>query len=179
MRLPVGAVTCAAVLVLVAGCGTAPDDPGAAQPAPGASGPGAAQPGGATKPPLNVNVAQALQTAEKEFGLLKKGDWAAAWELWTDTAKKEVPSDVFVETNKACPKALKRDYQLQNVTPINNELIELVFRRGDKVENGALRSVPGSGGKETWAFEPGGSMLVEYASGADAAIEKRKTAKEC
>jgi hypothetical protein len=177
MRWTVGAITGAVVLVLAAGCGTAADT-GGPTPAPGVSGqpaPQGGQPGSTpTKAPLNVNVADALKTADKEFGLLKAGDWAGAWKLWTDTAKKEVPQKVFVEVNKACPAVLKRDYQLQNVQPINNGLIELTFRRGPDVEHGALRA-----GKSGWLFEPGSGMLVEYASGAKSSIDKRRAAKQC
>ena len=180
MRWTVGALTGAAVLVLAAGCNTAAEDPDATPPTAGASGPSGApqagKPGGAAtdRTPLNVNVADALATANKEFGLLSKGDWAGAWALWTDTAKKEVPRDVFVEANKACPAALTKQYQLQDVQPVSTELVELTFRRGDKVEYGALRTA-GSG----WQFEPGSGMLVEYASGAKTAIDKRRAAKQC
>lgn len=169
MRWTVGALVGAAVLVFAAGCGTAPGD-STTTPAPGVSN----QPGGPTKPPLNVNVAEALKTAEQEFTLLKKGDWAGAWQLWTETAKKEVPKKVFVDANKACPKPLQRDYQLQNVQPVSNELIELTFRRGDQVEHGALR--PAESG---WQFEPGTKILVEYANGADDVVSKRKSANQC
>jgi hypothetical protein len=180
MRWTVGALTGAAVLVLAAGCNTAADGPDAGGPTPGANGqPGAAQggqPGGAagSSSPVNVNVAEALKTAEKEFGLLAKGDWAGAWALWTDAAKREVPQAVFVEANTACPAALKRQYQLQNVHPVSGSLVELTFRRGDDVEHGALRTAASG-----WLFEPGGGMLVEYANGAKATIDKRKADSRC
>lgn len=181
MRWTVGVLTGAAVLVLAAGCGTVTDSPDAAPPAAGTSGqPGAPQGGlpggsGADNQPKNVNVAAALKTADKEFRLLKSGDWAGAWQLWTDTAKKDVPRDVFVAVNTACPAASRKDYQLQDVKPINNQLIELAFRRGgDTVLHAALR--PGRSG---WLFEPAGDVLVEYAGGADAAVSKRKAAKQC
>jgi len=173
MRLPVGALTGAAglVLTLVAGCGAAPGDSSGAPPAPGVNG----QPGStATVAPVNVNVAEALKTAEKEFELLTKGDWAAAWKLWTGTAQKSVPEAVFVEVNTACPAKLKQQYLLQNVQPVSEQLVELVFRRGDKVEQGSLRTA-GAG----WQFEPGATLLVDYASGAKAAIDSRKAANQC
>jgi hypothetical protein len=173
MRWTVGALTGAAVLVLAAGCNTAPDGPDAAP-----SGQPGNSPSGQTVDPRDqpktVNVAAALEVSTQEFALLKKGDWAGAWALWTDTAKKEVPEDLFVKVNKACPAALKRDYQLQDVKPFSNELIEVTFRRGDIVERGALRAI-GDG----WRFDPGATMLVDYASGADAAVAKRKAAKQC
>jgi hypothetical protein len=168
MRWTVGALVGATVLVLAAGCNAAAPT---ATPPPA---PGAPQPGAPTTPPVNVNVAEALKTAEKEFGLLAKGDWAGAWALWTDRAKKEVAQAVFVEANTACPAALKRQYQLQAVTPVSDTLIELTFRRGDQVEHGALRS-----SNSAWAFEPGGGMLVEYANGAKAAIDRRKSENAC
>jgi hypothetical protein len=178
MRWTVGALTGAAVLLFAAGCDTASDSPDAAPPATaptGQPGGGAGAPSGPpADQPKNVNVAAALGTANKEFALLAKGDWAGAWALWTDATKKQVPREVFVATNRECPAALKRQYQLQNVVPVSNQLVELTFRSGDTVRHGALRPA-----RTGWLFEPGGDMLVEYASGADAAIAKRKSAGKC
>jgi hypothetical protein len=167
MRRTVGAMIGAAVLVLVAGCESVAGGPDVT-PAPGAP------QAGPTRSPLNVNVAAALQAADQEFKALTAGDWTGAWQLWTDTSKRQVPLNVFVAANKACPAALKKAYALQDVVPINNELIELTFRRGDIVEHGALRAVKGR-----WGFEPGAASLVEYANGVDAAVDKRKADGQC
>jgi hypothetical protein len=168
MRRTVGAIIGATVLVLVAGCESVTGDPGVT-PAPGAP-----QAGGPTRSPLNVNVSAALETADREFKALTAGDWAGAWQLWTRSAKQQVPRDVFVAANKACPVPLKRAYTLQEVVPINNELIELTFRRGDTVEHGALRTANGG-----WEFEPGAASLVEYANGVKAAVDRRKADGQC
>jgi hypothetical protein len=172
MRRTVGTVIAAAVLVVIAGCESAGDPD--VTPAPGAPRDGGAQDGGPTRSPLNVNVAAALRTAEREFAALTAGDWAVAWRLWTDSAKRQVPMNVFVAANKACPVALRKAYTLQEVRPINNELIELTFRRGDTVEHGALRTVQGG-----WGFEPDTASLVEYTNGVEATVDKRKAAGQC
>lgn len=174
MRWTVCAATGAAVLMLAAGCGTAADTSG---PTPGVpAAPQGGQPGGpnGASTPKNINVAAALAVSNKEFDLLKRGDWAAAWQLWTATAKKEVPKATFVSANTECPAALKRDYLLQDVQAISQQLVELTFRRGDLVHHGALRN-DGKG----WLFDPGTEILSEYASGAKSTVAKRKTLKQC
>ncbi|HYN93503.1 MAG TPA: hypothetical protein VES42_06610 [Pilimelia sp.] len=173
MRWTVGALAGAAALALVAGCNTAPPEP---EPTPSAGG---SAPGGPARgeqaPPRNVNVAEALEVAQREFGALQKRDWAAAWALWTPEARKEVPRDVFVAVNRACPAALGGvAFQLQQVQPVSDTAVELTWRRGSAVGHSALRT---AGGK--WGFDPGAGLTVDYAAGTEAGIAKRKTAKTC
>jgi hypothetical protein len=167
MRWTAGALAGAAVLVLAAGCDSAsgPPAPGDAVRSPTAS---------PTRTPVNVNVGAALEVSTKEFELLTAGDWAGAWALWTLSAQQQVPRDAFVAVNKACPAMLRQAYKLQDVQPINTELIELTYRRADNVHHGSLQAVGGG-----WRFEPDAKTLVEYVNGADAAIAKRKAAKQC
>src|SRR3712207_623523 len=107
----------ATVLVLAAGCVPA-SDRSTATPAPG--GGVSAPPAPPTRSPLTVNVEAALKIANREFDQLTAGNWAGAWQLWTDSAKKQVPRDVFVSVNTACPAPLRRTYLLQDVKPISN-----------------------------------------------------------
>jgi hypothetical protein len=164
MRWTAGALTGAAVLVLAAGCDSASGPPSAGRPP-------AASP---TRTPVNVNVGAALEVSTKEFQLLTAGDWAGAWALWTSSAQQQVPRDAFVAVNRACPAMLRQVYKLQDVQPINTELIELTYRRADNVHHGSLQAAGGG-----WRFEPDAKTLVEYVNGADAAIAKRKAAKQC
>jgi hypothetical protein len=171
MRWTVCALAGATVLVLAAGCGTVPAGPDAT-PAPIGGASGAAGP--PTRTPLNVNVAEALKVADREFAALKKGDWAGAWELWTDTTKKQVPRNTFLAVNRACPATLKKTYQLQEVKPVSGQLVELTYRRGDAVHHGALRTA-----KRGWEFEPDTTTLLEYVNGVQATIDKRKAVNDC
>jgi len=170
MRWTAGAVLGAAVLVLAAGCDSTPEAPADATAGPTAAG----QPGPPTRTPVNVNVAEALAVSTKEFNLLTAGDWAGAWQLWTESAKKQVTRADFVAVNRACPAALRRAYKLQDVQPVNPQLIDLTYRRGDAVHHGALRAVGGR-----WEFEPDAGTLVEYANGVAAAIAQRKAERQC
>ena len=77
-------------------------------------------------------------------------------------------------TVSAPPSDLRQAYKLQDVQPINTELINLTYRRADNVHHGSLQAVGGG-----WRFEPDATTLVEYVNGADAAIAKRKAAKQC
>jgi hypothetical protein len=170
MRWTAGALLGAVVLVLAAGCDTAP---GSSTPSTTGA-PGRPAPASPTRTPVNVNVGAALEVSTKEFDLLSAGNWAGAWALWTESARKQVPRDAFVAVNRACPAALRQAYRLQDVKPINTQLIELTYRRGENVHHGALRAARGG-----WEFEPDAGTLVEYANGVDAAIAKRKAANQC
>ncbi|MFV2018389.1 hypothetical protein [Micromonospora sp. LOL_023] len=157
-----------AVLVLVTGCNTAPGSTPGNPSAPPAPGPGT------TQEPIQVNVADALGTAQQEFTLIANGDWSGAWQLWTAEAQQSVPEEVFVEANKACPLQAGVEFELQEVTPVNETAVDLTWRRDDTVGNSSLR-LDG----DTWRFDPGGGVLVEYASGADETIASRKAAGSC
>jgi hypothetical protein len=174
MRWTTGVLTGAAILALAAGCGTATD--GQATPAPPAgTRSGASQPAGANTPvPNGPNVAEALDTANKQFKLLAEGDWAGAYALWTDAAKKEVAAKDFQKVNKTCPVYQGEQIQLQDVKPVNMKLVELTWRHSGHVGHSALRH-----NGRTWQYDPGGETLAEYASGADAAIAKRKADNLC
>jgi len=170
MRWTAGALTGAAVLVLAAGCDSTPG-PSSAPSSPVGPGRPTATP---THTPVNVNVGAALEVSTKEFKLLTAGDWAGAWALWTESARRQVPRDAFVAVNKACPATLRQVYKLQDVRPINTELVELTYRRGENVHHGSLQAAGGG-----WRFEPDARTLVEYVNGTDDAIAKRKAAKQC
>ncbi|ROO59279.1 hypothetical protein EDC02_1074 [Micromonospora sp. Llam0] len=127
-----------------------------------------------TREPIQVNVAEALDVAQQEFDLIAGGDWSGAWQLWTAEAQQSVPEDVFVETNETCPVQDGVEFQLQEVTPVDETAVDLTWRRDDTVGNSSLRLE-----QDTWRFDPGGGVLVEYASGAADAIEKRRAAGNC
>lgn len=177
MRWKLVAATGAAVLAL-AGCGSdsQPPSPGGNPPAagvPGAGGGGQASP---TAPPKSVNTAAALTVANSEFDLLKKQDWAGAWALWSKAAQKEVAKKEFVTANQTCPVSPGAGFQLMEVTPISETLIEMNWRREGTgaVGRGAL-VLAGS----KWYFQPDGQTLSEYASGAAKAISNRRENGTC
>ncbi|MDG4766710.1 hypothetical protein O7632_21800 [Solwaraspora sp. WMMD406] len=165
MRSIAGVLVGVAALVLVAGCTTPPGrdtvGPSAAAPTPSQS-------------PIQVNVADALAVAQQEFSLIAGGDWTGAWQLWTEEAQKSVPEEVFVDANETCPVQPGVEFELQEVTPVSETAVDLTWRRDDRVGNSSLRLED-----DTWRFDPGGGMLVEYASGADETIEARRAAGDC
>lgn len=173
MRWTSGVLFGVAVLALATGCN-------------GPQGDNAGPPGGlpseasapvsleGTPVPNGPNVQEALDAANKQFALLAEGNWVSAWGQWTDAAKKEVPQKDFEKVNQACPFQKGKKIELQDVRPVNMELVELTWRQGEKVGHSALRL---TGGK--WQYEPAGDTLVEYAGGVDAAIAKRKSANQC
>ncbi|MEV0426466.1 hypothetical protein [Micromonospora sp. NPDC050495] len=167
MRWTTGALIGVAILTLASGCGADP----------ATSPPGTAQPGatGAQTPvPIGPNVAEALEVANKQFTLLADGDWAGAYALWTDAAKKEISKKDFEKVNKACPFFKGDRIELQDVKPASMELVELTWHHAGRTGHSAIRQT----GK-TWRYDPGGETLAEYASGPDKAIAKRKADNAC
>ncbi|WFE29122.1 hypothetical protein O7623_08030 [Solwaraspora sp. WMMD791] len=156
-----------AALTLAAGCGTASGGTPGTPTAPVVSAP-------ETREPIQVNVADALSVAQQEFSLIASGDWSGAWQLWTEEAKKSVPEEVFVTTNEACPVQDGVEFELQEVNPVSETAVDLTWRRDDTVGNSSMRLE-----QDTWRFDPGGGVLVEYASGADDAIANRQAAGSC
>ncbi|GAB7052935.1 hypothetical protein [Catenuloplanes indicus] len=153
----------AAAMVALTACGTAP----------GAGGGAPAMPQTAAAVPKSANVADALEAVNAQFAAVNAGDWAKAWDGWTDAAKDEIAKDVYVKTNEACPALAKARFELERVTPVDDTTVDVGWRRDGISEHGTSRLVG-----TVWQFDPG-STLVEYAGGADAAIAKRKEAGQC
>ncbi|MFC0531154.1 hypothetical protein [Phytohabitans kaempferiae] len=172
MRWTSGLLLGVAVLAFATGCNGPQGDNAGPPPAQGET--TAPAPVEGSVVPEGPNVQEALDVANMQFTLLADGDWAGAWGQWTDTAKKEVVQKDFEKVNSACPFQKGLKIELQDVRPVNMELVELTWRQGDKVGHSALRL---TGGK--WQYEPAGDTLVEYAGGADAAIAKRKSSDQC
>jgi hypothetical protein len=172
MRWTSGVLLGVAVLAFATGCnGPQGDNAGPPGGVPSVSAPVPAE---GTLVPNGPNVQEALDVANKQFALLAEGNWTGAWGQWTDAAKKEVGQKDFEKVNKTCPFQKGLKIELQDVRPVNMELVELSWRQGEKVGHSALRQ---AGGK--WQYEPAGDTLAEYAGGADAAIAKRKSANQC
>ena len=174
MRWKLVAATAVAALAL-AGCVRDTQPPpnfGGGTPAPGAGGGAQASPTGS---PLSVNTAEALKVVNKEFDLLKKQDWAGAWALWSKPAQREVAKKEFVTANRTCPVSPGAGFQLMEVKPLSQTLIELNWRR----DNGVVGrgSLVLAGGR--WYFQPDAQTLSEYSSGAAKAISNRRENGTC
>jgi hypothetical protein len=170
MRWTSGVLFGVAVLAFATGC-NGPQGDNAGPPGGVPSGPASVE---GTLVPNGPNVQEALDVANKQFTLLAEGKWANAWGLWTDAAKKEVAQKDFEKVNTTCPFQKGLKIELQDVRPVGMELVEITWRQGEKVGHSALRL---TGGK--WQYEPAGDTLAEYASGANAAIAKRKSSNQC
>jgi hypothetical protein len=166
MRWTSGLLVGAVLAATLTGCGTAP----------GSSTPDGVGPvGSAAAPavPKSADVAAALDAVNAQFASIKAGDWATAWDAWTDAAKDEIAKDVYVRTNEACPALTAAAFELERVTPVDDTTVDVGWRRDGISEHGTSRLVG-----TVWQFDPG-TTLVEYAGGADAAIAKRTEAGEC
>ena len=70
-----------------------------------------------TAQPQDAQTAQV--TAEQVFENLSGGDWAGAWELWTDTAQSAIAKDAYVDLVSTCT-SLQGAYVVAGRPPVND-----------------------------------------------------------
>lgn len=155
-----GATVCISLLMLVAG------------------GSGCAAPRGVPPPASTPQLLQARTSAQQEFGLLAAGDWAGAWERWTDAAKEALSEDDFIRLDTACPPALGVSRVVGSATRIDPVTVVVTWRAG----TGAGESV----GQDTmtyqdgaWRFTPDDATLAGYRLGVGALVAKLTAAGAC
>jgi len=107
--------------------------------------------------------AQAAQVAaEQVFDNLSEGDWAGAWDLWTDNAKTAIAKDAYVDLVPTCT-AQQGDYMVTAVTPVDDSTATVKWRH---TPTGSTTSLTGTstvryqGG--AWKFEPDATALTAY-----------------
>lgn len=127
--------------------------------------------GNATPPP---QPQQAYSVAQKEFGLLSGGGWAAAWNLWTSSAQQAVSQAEFVHVNSACRPALGVPYVIDDSTVADPATVRIAWHRASAR---GVNSMVYQGGR--WRFAPDARTLADYRLGADRLIGQRRAAGSC
>ena len=108
------------------------------------------------------DAASAQVTAEQVFDNLTAGDWAGAWDLWTDSAKEAITKDAYVDLVSTCT-AQQGDYVVTAVTPVDASTATI------KWTHTPTGSTAGQTGTSTvryqsgaWKFEPDPAALTAY-----------------
>lgn len=124
----------------------------------------------ATDRPTAVITAQpqdpqlARVTAEQVYNLLSGGDWAAAWDQWTTTAKTAITKEAYVDVVAKCPQP-GTAFEITDVKSVNATTVTVIWRR-EKADgtaetgNNIVRYEDG-----TWRFEPDPAALAAYRKG--------------
>jgi hypothetical protein len=112
-----------------------------------------------TAQPQDAQTAQV--TAEQVFDNLSDGDWAGAWELWTDTAQSAIAKDAYVDLVSTCT-GLQGDYVVTGVTPVDDSTATVKWTRtpaGGSATSGT-NTIKYQNGQ--WKFEPDPAALTAF-----------------
>lgn len=113
-----------------------------------------------TAQPQDAQSAQV--TAEQVFDNLTEGDWAGAWDLWTDNAKTAIGKDAYVDLVSTCT-AQQGDYVVTGVTPVDDSTATIKWSHtpaGGTADQSGTSTVRYQNG--AWRFEPDAAALAAY-----------------
>ena len=104
-----------------------------------------------TAQPQDAQTAQV--TAEQMFENLSSGDWAGAWELWTDTAQSAITKEAYVDLVSTCT-GLQGDYLVTGVTSVDDSTATIKWTRTPASGAAASGSNTFKYQNGQWKFEP-------------------------
>jgi hypothetical protein len=113
-----------------------------------------------TAQPQDAQSAQV--TAEQVFDNLTEGDWAGAWDLWTDNAKAAIDKDAYVDLVSTCT-AQQGAYVVTGVTPVDDSNATVKWTHtptGSTANQTGTSTVRYQDG--AWKFEPDAAALAAY-----------------
>ncbi|WP_433614053.1 hypothetical protein ACQP2P_06690 [Dactylosporangium sp. CA-139114] len=113
-----------------------------------------------TAQPQDAQSAQV--TAEQVFDNLSDGDWAGAYDLWTDSAKSAIGKDAYIDLVATCT-GQQGEYQVTGVTPVDDSTATIKWTHSPAAGTGQTT------GQSTvryqnglWRFEPDAAALAAY-----------------
>ncbi|MFI5907144.1 hypothetical protein [Dactylosporangium sp. NPDC051541] len=113
-----------------------------------------------TAQPQDAQSAQVA--AEQVFDNLSEGDWAGAWDLWTDEAKSAIGKDAYIDLVATCT-GQQGQYQVTGVTPVNDSTATIKWTHTPAAGTSAA---PGQSTVKyqngAWKFEPDPAALTAY-----------------
>jgi hypothetical protein len=112
-----------------------------------------------TAEPQDVQSAQVA--AEQVFDNLSEGDWAGAWDLWTDNAKTAIGKDAYIDLVSTCT-GQQGQYQVTGVTPVDDSTATVKWSHtptGGAAMTGTSTVKYQNG---AWRFEPDPAALTAY-----------------
>jgi hypothetical protein len=112
-----------------------------------------------TAQPQDVQTAQV--TAEQVFENLSDGDWAGAWELWTDTAQSVIKQDAYVDLVSTCT-TVQGDYVVTGLTPVDESTATVKWTRtpATGAATNGTNTIRYQDGQ--WRFEPDPAALTAF-----------------
>lgn len=113
-----------------------------------------------TAQPQDAQSAQVA--AEQVFDNLSEGDWAGAWDLWTDSAKAAIGKDAYIDLAPTCT-AQQGQYQVTGVTPVDDSTATVKWTHtpaGGTPPQAGTSTVRYQNG--AWRFEPDAAALAAY-----------------
>ncbi|WP_432986620.1 hypothetical protein [Dactylosporangium sp. CA-233914] len=113
-----------------------------------------------TAQPTDAQSAQVM--AEQVFDNLSEGDWAGAYDLWTDNAKAAIGKDAYIDLVSTCT-AQQGEYQVTGVTSVDASTATVKWTHmpagGGASRAGASTAKYQNG---AWHFEPDPAALNAY-----------------
>lgn len=124
------------------------------------------QPSAADRPTVEVtaqpqDTQTAQVTAQQVFDNLSDGDWAGAWELWTDTAQSAIAKDAYVDLVSTCT-TLQGEYVVTGVTPVDDSTATVKWTRtpASGAASNGTNTIKYQNGH--WKFEPDAAYLNAF-----------------
>ncbi|GAA0721488.1 hypothetical protein Drose_07715 [Dactylosporangium roseum] len=108
------------------------------------------------------DAATAQVTAEQLFDSLSDGDWAGAWDLWTDNAKAAIGKDAYVDLISTCA-TQQGNYLVTAVTPVDDSTATIKWSHtptgstNNQTGTSTVRYQDGA-----WRFEPDPAQLAAF-----------------
>lgn len=116
-----------------------------------------------TAQPQDPQLARVI--VEQVFESLSEGDWAGAWELWTDSAKAAIGKQAYIDLIATCAAAQGGSYEVTDVRPVDQATTSVnwkhVRQNGPAVSgSNTVRYEDGA-----WRFQPDPAALEAYKRG--------------
>ncbi|WP_238013063.1 hypothetical protein KZZ52_07185 [Dactylosporangium sp. AC04546] len=109
------------------------------------------------------DAASAQVTAEQLFDNLSEGDWAGAYDLWTEAAKTSIAKDAYIDLVATCT-AQQGEYMVTGVTPVDDATATIKWSHtptgstaAPLIGTSTVRYQNGA-----WRFEPDAVSLAAY-----------------
>jgi len=113
-----------------------------------------------TAQPQDAQSAQVI--AEQVLDNLSDGDWAGAYDLWTDSAKSAIGRDAYIELVSTCA-TQAGEYQITGLTPVDDSTATIKWSHTPTSGGTAMAgtsTVRYQNG--AWRFEPDAAALAAY-----------------
>lgn len=120
-----------------------------------------------------TDTAAVTDAAQEQADRFSSGDFAGAWEMWTDDAKAAVPQETYVEYSEACS-GTGMPLEASDARIENEGEAVVRISLGEFAQSYSMAYEDGE-----WRWVPTDDTLDKLAEGADAAIENATSEGAC